>query len=175
MLQDLGSIADLIGAVAVVVSLIFVGFQIRQANTLAREAAEQKQIESIGSLSRLLAENSHLAEVWARAMAGEKLSPAEQVRVTSMITYGQRIWEALYYQYRAGRVPQELWDAHRAQAKAIQNSPMSKAVWEQRKQWFSKSYREFRESDGAGEGAYTPASLPRAPEQAAPPAEAPKQ
>jgi hypothetical protein len=176
MFQDVAAIADVVGAVAVVVSLIFVGLQLKQANRLAREAAEQKQIESIGTLSRILAENPHLAELWARALAGEKLSPAEQVSATSMITYGQRIWEALYYQYRAGRVSQELWDAHRTQAKAIENSPMSRAVWEQRKQWFSKSYREFR--DGAGAGAPQPhatASIPTAPEPAVPPPATPKQ
>lgn len=162
MLQDLASIAEIIGAIGVMVSLVFVGLQVMQANQLAREAAEQKQIESIGSLSRILAENPHLAELWARAMAGEKLNPAELVSATSMITHGQRIWEALYYQYRAGRVSQELWEAHQTQAKAIQNTPMSQAVWAQRKLWFSKSYREFRDGDAATTAAASGAPKPTA-------------
>jgi hypothetical protein len=62
MLQDLASLAEIIGAIGVMVSLIFVGLQVMQANQLAREAAEQKQIEAIGSLSRIIAENPRLRE-----------------------------------------------------------------------------------------------------------------
>jgi hypothetical protein len=164
--------AELVSAAAVVVSLIFVGLQLADSNELAREAAEQKQIESIGALSRIVAENPYIAEVMAKSQAGEKLTPAEQVSATSLMTYGQRTWEALYYQYRDGRVSPELWEAHRHQARAMQGTPLSQAVWKQRKSWFSKSYQEFRDSDGAGEtpapAPYDLAPLDRPPEPVAP-------
>jgi hypothetical protein len=149
-----------------------------QANALAREAAEQKQIEAIGNLSRIVAENPFLSEAMAKAEAGEMLTPGELVGFTSLDTYAQRTWEALYFQYRAGRVDPELWEAHRELARAIQNRPMSQAVWAQSKQWFSKSYRDFRDGEVAGQ---TPGSLdygvpqpaprlePAAPQPAAPP------
>lgn len=172
-------VAEVIAAASVIVSLVFVGIQLMQANALAREAAEQKQIESIGSMSRILAENPDLAAIWAKGLAGETLTPAEQVSVTSMITYNQRVWEALYYQNRAGRVDPELWEAHRQQARTAQSLPMSQAMWEQRKTWFSKSYRDFRDSDGAGKA---PGSLDYGmpqpapgPEPAAPQLAAPEQ
>ncbi len=44
-----------------------VGLQLAQSNDLAREAAEQKQIESIGALSLVVAENPYLAELMARS------------------------------------------------------------------------------------------------------------
>jgi hypothetical protein len=164
-LRSAALVAEIVGAIAVVVSLVFVGLQLAQSNDLAREAAEQKQIESIGALSLVVAENPYLAELMARDQAGEALSPAERVAVTALMTHGQRTWEALYYQYRAGRVSPELWEAHRVQARAIQNTPMGKATWEGRKNWFSKSYREFRDSEGAGEGtgAVPPYAAPPAP------------
>ena len=171
-------VAELVAAAGVIVSLVFVGLQLMQGNALAREAAEQKQIEAIGNLFRIVAESPFLSEAIAKAEAGETLTPGEMVGFTSLDTYAQRTWEALYFQYRAGRVDPELWDAHRELARAIQNRPISQAVWAQQKQFFSKSYRDFRDSEGAGTIA-PPASsnVPavRAPEQAAPPAEAPKQ
>jgi hypothetical protein len=144
-------IAEVVGAAAVVISLVFVGVQLAQSNELAREAAEQKQIESIGELSRIVAENPHLADLMVRGQAGAPLTPAEQAEVFSLITYGQRTWEALFYQYKAGRVSPELWEAHRQQARAMQNTPLGQAVWRQRKHWFSRSYQQFRDSDGAGQ------------------------
>jgi hypothetical protein len=173
-------VAELVAAAGVIVSLVFVGLQLMQGNALAREAAEQKQIEAIGNLFRIVAESPFLSEAIAKAEAGETLTPGEMVGFTSLDTYAQRTWEALYFQYRAGRVDPELWDAHRELARAIQNRPISQAVWAQQKQFFSKSYRDFRDSEVAAKapGAPPANSNPppaRAPEQAASPAEAPKQ
>jgi hypothetical protein len=158
-------VAEITAAAGVIVSLVFVGVQLMQANTLAREAAEQRQIEAIGNLSRILAENPFLSEAMAKAKAGETLTPGELAALTSLETYAQRTWEALYFQYRAGRVDPELWEAQRELARSIQSQPFSQAVWAQQKQWFSKSYRDFRDSDGAGK---TPGSLDYGSPQPAP-------
>lgn len=179
-LKKAALVAEVIGAAAVVISLIFVGVQVAQSNALAREAAEQKQIEAIGNLSRIVAENPFLSEAMAKAEAGETLTPGEMVGFTSLDIYAQRTWEALYFQYQAGRVDPELWEAHRELARAIQNRPISQSVWVQSKQFFSKSYRDFRDSEVAGQtpGAPPANSMPpsaRAPDQSAPPAEAPEQ
>ena len=39
-IMELGAIGELVGGVAVVASLVFVGFQVRQGNGLAKGAAE---------------------------------------------------------------------------------------------------------------------------------------
>jgi hypothetical protein len=177
-------IAEVIAAAGVIVSLVFVGIQVMQSNTLAREAAEQKQIESIGALSRIIAESPYLSEAISKSTTGEALTPGELVAITSMETYAQRTWEALYFQYRAGRVDPEVWEAHRDQARAIQSGPLSKSVWQRQRTWYSKSYRDFRERDDAREPLSTfpndaapqpAAPQPATPEQAAPLVEAPKQ
>jgi hypothetical protein len=143
-------IAEIIAAVAVVVSLMFVGLQLAQANALARDEARQNQIKSVGDISRMVVENPQLADIIARASAGETLSRADQVTATSYMTFAERTWEALYYQYLDGKIDAELWEAHRIQARVQQALPLNRAVWEQRKLWFTKRYREFREADGAG-------------------------
>jgi hypothetical protein len=173
-LKKAALIAEIIGAAAVVISLVFVGVQVMQSNTLAREAAEQKQIESIGALSRIVAENPYLSETMAKANTGAPLTPGELVAITSLETYAQRTWEALYFQYRAGRVDPEVWEAHRDQARAIQSGPVSRSVWERQKTWYSKSYRDFRERDDA-EAPLSTFHYNAPPQPAAPPPAPPQQ
>jgi hypothetical protein len=161
-------VAEIVAAVAVVVSLMFVGIQLAQANALARDEAQQKQIEAVADISRMVVENPALADIIARATSGAELSRADQVTVTSYFTFAERTWEALYYQYRAGKIDPELWEAHRMQARVQQALPLNKAVWEQRKSWYSKRYRDFREADGAGESPGLPVydltpAAPKAP------------
>jgi hypothetical protein len=144
-------IAEIIGATAVVISLIFVGVQLMQANTLAREAAEQKQIQDVAAVSRLTVENPQLADVMAKGTTGAELSPEEMVLITAFNTFAERTWEGLYEQYRNGQVDPALWEAHRRMARAMEADPLNQQVWAQRKNWYSDRYRAFRDADGAGD------------------------
>jgi hypothetical protein len=147
MVQDAASIADIIGAIGVMISLVFVGLQVAQANKLARAAAQQKQIESVRDLSRVMIENPHIAPLVGKRDA--ELTPAERVFAVAFTTYSERTWEALYEQYRQGLVDSEVWEAHRRHARSVQADPVNQAVWKLRKHWYSERYQKFRDADGA--------------------------
>lgn len=148
MFQDLASIADIIGAIGVMISLVFVGIQVMQANKLARAAAQQKQIESLRDISKLLIENREIAPMLMGQHSGE-LTPEQRLLVVSFMSYGERMWEGLFEQYRAGLVDPETWEAHRRQARAVQADPLNQAVWKLRKHWYSERYQKFRDGDQA--------------------------
>jgi hypothetical protein len=148
MLQDFASIADILGAVGVMVSLVFVGIQLMQANKLARSAAQQKQIESIRDISRMMIENPVLGDILTRK-PGAEMSDRERVTAVAFMSYGERMWEGLYEQYRQGLVDPETWEAHRRQARAVQADPLNQAVWKLRKHWYSERYQKFRDADNA--------------------------
>lgn len=177
-LRQAALIAEIVGAVAVIISLIFVGVQVSQANDLARDAAEQKQIESMGRISLVVVENPQLADVMARATAGLDVSPGEQIQLTSYLMFVERTQEALYWQNLNGQIDPELWEAHRLQARAAQNNPLVQTIWESRKAYFSKRYREFRDGEtGKAGGATFDFDVfpePRAQPRGAPSTEAPE-
>ena len=176
MLQEAGSIADLIGAVGVIVSLIFVGLQLRQANKLARSAARQQQITEMGRMSEIISENGELSDILSRGAAGRELSAAENARLVAYITHMERIQEGLYWQYQDGLVDPELWEAHRQMTRAAQNLPIVRAVWTARKHYFSKRFQEFRDQEQtkAGDAVLTHSVQTTAGPTASPPTKAPK-
>lgn len=75
------AISEIVGTTAVVVSLIYVGIQIRQITAVARSSARQSITElMLGSTSSLV-EDSALAAAFVKEMKGQKLGEVERLRL----------------------------------------------------------------------------------------------
>ena len=72
---------QLVGMAAIVVSLIFVGLQLRQSEHAAQSDLSQSSVIVGVEISTLMAEHS---DIWLRACAGEELSPPEQFIANSI-------------------------------------------------------------------------------------------
>jgi hypothetical protein len=71
---DWRKMAELVGVLALVVSLIFVGLQMRQTNDVAFMELDVAMMGMAVDTAELIAENS---DVWVRGNAGEELSASE--------------------------------------------------------------------------------------------------
>lgn len=168
-------VAEIIGAAAVVVSLVFVGLQLNEANKLARSAATKAQIDQLTEYGRVTFP-ANAAELVTKVRLGQPLTPVEQTQMGLMQAYIERSQEGLYYQYLDGKIDPDLWEAHRAQIRATQvNNPYDEAFWSAGKNFYSPRYREFREADkrkATADKLFAPPPQPAAP---GPTPETPKQ
>ena len=69
-------IAELIGMTAIVLSLLFVGLQLRQSQQLAVEEGINYSNERQNAIRELIVTN---AEIWQKACAGEPLDPVSRI------------------------------------------------------------------------------------------------
>jgi hypothetical protein len=92
--QDLGALGELIGAVAVVVSLVYLAIQIRQ-NTNALEmtlkstelAAFERNVESAIRVREMFIMHPEIVELWTKGLKGyTKLEPAEKIRFEMILS-----------------------------------------------------------------------------------------
>ena len=75
--EAIGAISEVVGAIAVVLSLIYVATQIKQ-NTAASRSQSINQINSqYGALMSQVAMNGDLAQIYRKATDGEALDPDE--------------------------------------------------------------------------------------------------
>ena len=74
---------ELVGVAAIVASLVFVGFQLRQDRELMTVATFGSVTESINSLSELVQNRS---ELWVRGLDGEELTDPENAIFMSMVS-----------------------------------------------------------------------------------------
>ena len=79
--EGLSAIAEIIGAVAVVVSLIYLAVQIRQSGQIGRLAAHQGLSDSISAAMEPFYSNPEMNRIWnLAASAPDQLTPEEQER-----------------------------------------------------------------------------------------------
>jgi hypothetical protein len=84
-IQDLGSVGELIAAVATVVTLAYLATQLRQNSTVAKATAAISHTESTNNIALLLGQNPDLAKLYFDGLAGEPLSEAAKRQFEMLI------------------------------------------------------------------------------------------
>lgn len=91
-IQDIGSIGELIAAIATVATLFYLAVQVRHSSQATERANEFAQANSIHQINAMfndlnwrLAGDGELADIYTRALAGESLTPAETTRFTAFV------------------------------------------------------------------------------------------
>ncbi len=110
-LNKMHQVGELTAAIAVVISLVFVGLQVRD-NTIASEAATLQN--SVGYDIELLTDlsaNPDLARAFTAYLSGdvEELDETELIQARWHFVAILRHLENLYFQYEAGMLSDEVW------------------------------------------------------------------
>lgn len=109
-----------IGTVAhigVVAGIVFLALEVDQSNRLARAQTRNDVAASVSSLLQNYVSDPSLIELWTRAHeAYDTLDAIERQRIYFLLALQMRVWENIYYQYRAGvfdsdefAVEREVW------------------------------------------------------------------
>jgi hypothetical protein len=99
-LQDWGAIGELIGGVAIIVSLIYVGIQIKHGNQEARAATLQATLDSEMFLQ---AEATRYAGIWEKVVTGIPLADGEESRRGILLyNMAMTLYQNRYYQFKTG-------------------------------------------------------------------------
>jgi hypothetical protein len=130
-------IAEILSAVAVVVSLIFVGLQVRQGadetalNTKAIQTSAYQDLSAqISNLNVVLIENPELIELIERARGGEEISSAIETRqVSSFFLNVFRHGEMAYVQYENGLIDEPSMVAMLSPVQFVLNFEYGRGVW----------------------------------------------
>ena len=148
-LADWANLAEIVGAVAIVVSLIYVGQELR-SNTAAVQAASQQSITNASSVSMLsIAENADLAEIRAIGDVDPgQLAPVDRLRYVlyqrQMLLHFQNVWT----QWRLGVIEDQVWDGYaNVICGDLAGDARSKAWWrEQHRYALSEGFAALIES-----------------------------
>ena len=109
-LSDWAAIAEIVGTVIVVVSLVFVVVSIRQ-NTLQLQLQNENYLfdEMNESLDSIVNDPS-FADISFRFVNDQELSPTEQMRYTASLYRRVNLWEMSYFWHRDGYLARQKWE-----------------------------------------------------------------
>lgn len=144
--ETIDAISSALGTLAVAISLIYVGIQIRQNTKVARSAARQAITELFIDSNKDLVGDSSLAGAFIRDLKGQELDEVERLRIFSRAYLALRNWENIHYQYRNGMLTKDEWQGFRLNLGAVFEWQTVRTVWEKEKQFFSEEFQH--EIDG---------------------------
>ena len=103
---------QIIGIFALVASLIFVGFQIRQTQAIAESEAYQARAATSVELSAMQASSPEFTSGMAKLRAGndDELTAQEKVSLEYFFGAEMTVYENHHFQFETGYLPKEHWD-----------------------------------------------------------------
>jgi len=108
--QLYASIAEIVSAVAVVISLLYVASEFRQAKTLTERDVDRELFERVREENRILIENPDVAAiVLAAADDPGKLTPVDRLRYLALQHQFFDSWEVAWGYHDDGVLGDELW------------------------------------------------------------------
>ena len=139
-LQDLGSLGEFVGALGVVISLIYLARQMSQNTTSVRAASFNAMTENSIRLLEPSFRDGDFAEFLHRAQRDpSSLSPNEMVRWDAYMTAVYRHFGNLVYQYRVGVLDEQMWQSYRETLKEHLRTLSWQTWFEQNRESFSAS------------------------------------
>ena len=140
--EAIGAIGETIGAIAVVLSLIYLATQIRQ-NTKSSEAATRQALaDGAQFLANDAVEHDDVARILQDHLDGKELKPHERFRVQARCYRDLRFWDNAHYQYRHGLLTKDEWEGFRMNLKLIFQFPIYRDYWENFQAMFSEHFQK---------------------------------
>ncbi len=141
-IQDWASIAEITGAVAVVFSLMDVGFEIRQSTKATEAQTRQAFAEQDLAYFESALDQTVVARAIAKYDSGEELTKLEQSQLETREHLNFRIFEHAYYQYQKGTLEQSEWDRYANIILKICAYEPSQAMWRQYNESYQPDFRQ---------------------------------
>ncbi|UTW56130.1 hypothetical protein [Kordiimonas sp. SCSIO 12610] len=114
-LDEIATIIDIIASVTVVISFIFIGFQIRQNTHALRMGAAQSSVQLLSDNMGRVVENRELAELLASRndtadlIPLSELSSTDRLILSNFLSISFRHFEMLHTHRQYGIYEKELW------------------------------------------------------------------
>ncbi len=145
-LGDWAAIAEIVGALAVVASLVYVGSQIRQSNAVMRAEAHRDIELKIADLAAQMAANKRFTESLALIRDDrprDSFAPADRSNIALILIGFIRVYQACFHQHREGVVTDkilEIADSQLFRTRFVRDS------WPRWKDEFDPEFAAFFES-----------------------------
>lgn len=145
-LSELASIGNLVGGIAVLASLIFVGVQLRQNTRAVRATASQAHSANWQQIMSPFVEHADVAQLWRVGLENlDRLDDDDRIRFIALASGIFRFWEGARLQWRHGQLDREHWQNVETCAIDFATQPGMKTYWSVRRHWHSVDFQAWFE------------------------------
>lgn len=138
-------VAEIAGAIAIVVSVIYLGLQIRANTKVLRSQAHYNALSLAQRPFEMAIADQSLAElIELGSVSSDKLNEQQWFRCANYFFMQFNSWEYLYYQKIDGSIPVQLWVGADAYYKELVGTkPGLKRFWSEYQHAFDEPFRSY--------------------------------
>ena len=140
-LTDLASIGSFVSGIAVVVSLVYLAIQIRQAQKTQRALMHQARTERVINAA-LTSMQTEIADTVTKIVNNAELSPRELLQSYYYMRIQVAVVEDALWQYDAGFLDQESLDTAVLNLQRVMLFPAVRAAWQMQRPQLAPAVRD---------------------------------
>ena len=146
-LQSLANIGEVVGAVVVVLSLIYLAVQVRQNTQAQRTENYAHALERLSVFQSTLSQNNEISIIFSQGVVdASKLTPHEKVRFTWSLYEAFGAFEFMFHASKTDSIVDEVWSRWSVAIAWWLTFPGVRAWWKARPLPFTNSFTLFVES-----------------------------
>jgi hypothetical protein len=147
-LEALGSLGEIIGGLAVVVSLVYLAIQMKHNTMSVRSATYQSIVSTAAACNVTLTQSKDLARLFRIGSDDpDLLDEDEQVQFWFLCSQFLDIFENLYLQHRHGTIDDDYWLPRSTSYLELFKSPGFARNWAERRFDYATSFREHVDAE----------------------------
>lgn len=120
----IGAVGEIVGAIAVVVSLLYLASQIRTSNRAVKQAASKEMMDEIFSWYGQLGADLSISELWIRGCAKDNtLTKPEFFQFDILMQQALVVWERMSHLEESGEIEQWFLDHVKSARRTLVRTP----------------------------------------------------
>jgi len=141
-LSDLASLGSFVSGVAVLISLIYLALQVRQAEKNQQSLMQQSQSDRVCAMLIRNAEPD-LAEVYRKGLSGEELTEVELVQFSSLFRAQMISRQDTFLQHERRLTSEPVFHTMRMTTRDAMRAPGARAIWRMVRLTYGPGFRAF--------------------------------
>lgn len=142
------TLSELIGLSAVILTLVFVGFELRQNTRAVESSATQEVHANFSGWYASLQSDPELLMITVKGMQDYgALDTAEKAQFIAVFMVFSSNCQTAFYKWRDALLDDELWSGWRALSQNFFSTAGGKAFWAGRSYMFGAGFREFVDTE----------------------------
>ncbi len=138
----IGATGELLGAIGVIASLLYLARQMRSAAEDARRAAAQAVFTNMNTVYESISANPQVADVFMRGTANlSALRPEETMQFSALLLGFVRCYEEILHYKRRGAVEDWVWESVELVVLPQLTTPGGLEWWAKRRSWFTSVFQ----------------------------------
>ncbi len=140
----LGAVAESVGAVGVIATLVYLALQIRHNTAAVKAATYDSVVAQFRDWNAPFREDPEMVAQLQRGLhQWESLNESEQLHAIHLWYDWFKLAENIQYQYRTGLMDVGLWKGWESYFMVYLHSPGLRWYWEQRQSFYSPEFRAW--------------------------------